>query len=68
VVLHVPAEDVSDGDVDEIEVLAQALCLSAFSRALRPDDDVFMHGENIVPSELIAYGWHSITTGSLAAH
>ena len=47
-VLRVPTKDVSNRDMNEVVVLAEKLCLRTFSRALRTDDDVFVHGNNNV--------------------
>src|SRR6266699_616438 len=43
VVLHVPAEDVADGDMDEVEVGCQHPRLGPLAAALDPHDDVFAH-------------------------
>ena len=43
VVLDVPAEDVADVDVLQVEGVGQQLGLGAFAAALRPHDDVLAH-------------------------
>src|ERR1700744_1816055 len=47
VVLHVPAEDVPDADVHEIEVAREQLALRALAAALHPHDHVFAHGTTL---------------------
>ena len=44
-VLHVPAEDVADGNMSKIEVLAEQAGLGALARPLRTDHDVFVHSK-----------------------
>ncbi len=42
--LHVPAEDVADRDVHQVEVGAEQLALGALAAALHPHDHVLPHG------------------------
>src|ERR1700722_5916932 len=53
VVLHVPAEDVSDADVHDVQVSGQQLALRALAAALHAHDHVFAHVNSLayqVPS------------------
>src|SRR6266498_1476919 len=43
VMLHVPAEDVADTDVLQVEILAEHRGLGTLAAALHPHDDVFAH-------------------------
>ena len=43
VLLHVPAEDVADADVDQVEVVGEQLGLGALAAALHAHDHVFPH-------------------------
>jgi hypothetical protein len=43
VIREIPAEDISDGNVDEIVVLAQQLRLRSFPAPLRANQDKFVH-------------------------
>lgn len=42
--LDIPAEDVADTDVNQIETVGEQLRLSAFAAALSTHDDIFVHG------------------------
>jgi hypothetical protein len=47
VMLHMPAEDVTDADVYEIEVPGQQRALSPLATTLRPNDHVLLHGSTL---------------------
>src|SRR5690606_34656022 len=42
-VLHVPAKDVSHGDMDDAEAVSQQFRLGSLPTSLWPHDDVFSH-------------------------
>lgn len=52
VVLDVPAEDITDADMDQIEIFAQHSGLGSFAAALNAHDDVFVHAESALSASV----------------
>ena len=52
VALYVPAEDVADADVDEVESVTQALRLRPLAAALRTHDHELAHALGSFPADL----------------
>ena len=65
VALDVPAEDVADADVHQVEVLREHLGLRALAAALHAHDDVLVHGRHSrrVPSGKVAAGRCRVNPG-----
>src|SRR5580704_3669498 len=58
-VLHVPPEDVSDGDVLEVEILGEHLRVSSLAAALHAHDHVFPHA--------LTFAWNTGRVSKISA-